>query len=222
MRNPLRSKLTFANVMVVLLTFIVLGGGAYAASQLPKNSVGTRQLKKGAVTKAKIKKSTLRELQGAQGPAGPAGAAGMSNGTVPAGVTLRGVAAIGSLSTATGNEGLFVGISFGAQLPQRPVANLVPAAAPPTAACPGSTSAPEAAPGNLCVYINASAPSSDGVIGIVDPTTAGASGIIYNLESKELKSIGGESRVAKFGFQFSFSQSSTTTPQLIGSWAATG
>ena len=51
----LRPKLTYANVMATAAVFIALGGGAYAATQLPKNSVGTKQLKDGAVTTAKIK-----------------------------------------------------------------------------------------------------------------------------------------------------------------------
>ena len=41
-----RSKLTYANVVSTLCLFLVLGGtGAYAASQLAKNSVGPGQLK---------------------------------------------------------------------------------------------------------------------------------------------------------------------------------
>jgi hypothetical protein len=56
----LRGKLTYANVMVTILAFVVLGGGgAYAASTLGKNSVGTRQLKAGAVTGAKVKDNSL-------------------------------------------------------------------------------------------------------------------------------------------------------------------
>jgi hypothetical protein len=55
----LRGKLTYANVMVTLLTFVVLGGGAYAATKLPASSVGTKQLKNGAVTAAKIKNGTI-------------------------------------------------------------------------------------------------------------------------------------------------------------------
>ena len=51
----LRPHLTYANVMVTLLAFVVLGGVAVAAATLPKNSVGTKQLKKNAVTAAKIK-----------------------------------------------------------------------------------------------------------------------------------------------------------------------
>jgi hypothetical protein len=54
MSSKLRPRLTYANVMVTILAFIVLGGGAYAASQLPKNSVGKKQIKNGAVTRAKI------------------------------------------------------------------------------------------------------------------------------------------------------------------------
>ena len=49
MTRRLRDNLTYANVMVTILAFIVLGGVAYAAG-LPANSVGTKQLKIGAVT----------------------------------------------------------------------------------------------------------------------------------------------------------------------------
>ena len=75
-------KLSYANVMVTLLAFVVLGGGAaYAANQLAKNSVGTKQLKKSSVTSAKVKDGTLRSkdfaagqlLVGPRGPQGPGG-----------------------------------------------------------------------------------------------------------------------------------------------------
>ena len=51
----MRSHLSFANVLSVLALFIALGGGAYAAAVLPRNSVGPRQLQKGSVTSAKVK-----------------------------------------------------------------------------------------------------------------------------------------------------------------------
>jgi hypothetical protein len=76
MRN-LRSKLTYANVMVSILAFCVLGGGtAFAAMQVPGNSVGTEQLKKGAVTPGKLSSAAKDAMTGAVGPIGPKGDTG--------------------------------------------------------------------------------------------------------------------------------------------------
>jgi hypothetical protein len=75
----LRPRLTYANVMVTLLAFVVLGGGgAYAAVHLGKNSVGTKQLKNGAVTGAKVKDGSLgaTDFKAGQLPAGPKGETG--------------------------------------------------------------------------------------------------------------------------------------------------
>ncbi|HEX6602362.1 MAG TPA: hypothetical protein VF030_06925 [Solirubrobacterales bacterium] len=75
----MREKLTYANVMVTILAFVVLGGGAaVAAGQLGRNTVGTPQLKKNAVTSAKVKDGSLRPKDFAPGSAlsGPAGSAG--------------------------------------------------------------------------------------------------------------------------------------------------
>jgi Collagen triple helix repeat (20 copies) len=72
----LRRHLTYANVAATLALFLALGGAAYAATQLPKNSVGTKQLRNGAVTAAKINKKTRKQLQGSRGPAGPQGKTG--------------------------------------------------------------------------------------------------------------------------------------------------
>ena len=52
-------KLTYANVMSTLCFFLLLGGGAYAAGHLGKNTVGPKQLKKNAVITAKIKKEAI-------------------------------------------------------------------------------------------------------------------------------------------------------------------
>ncbi|MGE5281115.1 MAG: hypothetical protein ACM3N0_02130 [Chloroflexota bacterium] len=51
--------MTYANVMSSIAVFLVLGGAAFAAANLPKNSVGTKQLKNNAVTKKKIKKNSV-------------------------------------------------------------------------------------------------------------------------------------------------------------------
>jgi hypothetical protein len=55
----MRPRLTYANVMSTLCFFLLLGGGAYAANRLGKNTVGTKQLKKNSVTSAKIKKGAV-------------------------------------------------------------------------------------------------------------------------------------------------------------------
>ncbi len=76
--NRLRPKPTYSNVMVTVLAFVVLAGGtAYAATEmLPKNSVGSKQIVKGAVTPAKLSKAARATLIGAVGPQGPTGATG--------------------------------------------------------------------------------------------------------------------------------------------------
>ena len=82
MLKALRSSLTYSNVVSTLCLFPLLGGVAYAAGQLAPNSVGTKQLKDGAVTLKKINKQVQREwkrfppgppLPGARGPAGAKG-----------------------------------------------------------------------------------------------------------------------------------------------------
>jgi hypothetical protein len=63
--------------IALLALFFALGGTAVAASNaLPRNSVGTAQLKAGAVTKAKIARRTLTQLKGNKGPKGDRGAPG--------------------------------------------------------------------------------------------------------------------------------------------------
>jgi hypothetical protein len=69
-------RLTYANVMATVAVFIALGGVSYAALKLPKNSVGAKQLKKGAVTPAKLSKASQSTLTGPRGPQGIQGPKG--------------------------------------------------------------------------------------------------------------------------------------------------
>ena len=93
----IRERLSYANVMATLAVFIALGGTSYALT-LPRNSVGSEQLKsrsvgnselkRNAVTSAKVKGRSLRlsdlspsaraALRGQTGPTGPAGPSGVS------------------------------------------------------------------------------------------------------------------------------------------------
>jgi hypothetical protein len=92
----IRSKLTFANVIACLALFVALGGVSYAALQLPKNSVGAKQLKKKAVTPAKLSPATKRLLTspgapdaiGVPGPAGPEGKPGPAGPQGPGAVSI--------------------------------------------------------------------------------------------------------------------------------------
>lgn len=89
-------RLTYANVVATLALFLAIGGaGAFAATQLARNSVGSRQLKAnavtatkikdGAVTQAKISAAALATLKGATGPQGVQGIQGNPGAIGPAG-----------------------------------------------------------------------------------------------------------------------------------------
>jgi hypothetical protein len=60
MRPGPRPRPTYANLTATLALFVALGGGAYAATALPANSVGPSQLKRNAVVAAKIKDNAVR------------------------------------------------------------------------------------------------------------------------------------------------------------------
>lgn len=58
MRIP-RPQLSYANVIATIALFVALGGAAVAAG-LPKNSVGPKQIKRGAVNASKLKRNAVR------------------------------------------------------------------------------------------------------------------------------------------------------------------
>jgi hypothetical protein len=74
-------------VVSTLCLFLILGGGAYAALTIPKNSIGSKQIKDGSVALKDLESKARDQLEGAagtpggagpQGAAGPAGADGSS------------------------------------------------------------------------------------------------------------------------------------------------
>lgn len=59
--KQIRKRLTYANVMSSIAVFLVLGGGAaFAATQLPKNSVGATQIQANAVQTNKLARNAVR------------------------------------------------------------------------------------------------------------------------------------------------------------------
>lgn len=228
-------RFSYANVVSTLCLFLLLGGVAVAATQLPKNSVGAKQLKRNAVTgpkikngaigAAKLRKSTLARLRGPAGPPGPSGPPGPAGGALPANVTLRGSLRLGNGTGSTVNN-LFAttGIGFGGYiLRERPVVNLVPplfANIPAPPACPGTASAPEAAPGNLCIYLVTISPSSGGSVTVTDPGTD-TTALQFSVDTKTIKPVG-DGRGGRVGFGISHSVPVTSGILTAGTWAVTG
>ena len=81
-----------STVAAYLALFIALGGTSYAAVKLPKNSVGTSQIKAHAVTPPKLSATAVALLKGqkgdpgAQGAQGPTGSQGSQGPQGPAGL----------------------------------------------------------------------------------------------------------------------------------------
>ena len=93
MPTKVRNHLTYANVVSTLCLFVLLGGSAYAAVSLKRNSVKGRHIAKNAITSAKVKNASLLSEDfargqlpaGPQGPRGDIGPAGARGDTGPKG-----------------------------------------------------------------------------------------------------------------------------------------
>ncbi len=111
----LRGRLTYSNVISTIALFLVLAGGtAFAAKEalLPKNSVGTKQLKPGAVTPAKLDPASMAALTGPAGPRGSTGDTGPMGERGPQGTQgTQGPEGPEGLPGTTGNEPLVIDAS---------------------------------------------------------------------------------------------------------------
>ncbi|MGA8746319.1 MAG: hypothetical protein WB507_10700 [Solirubrobacterales bacterium] len=121
--KQVRKRLTYSNVTSTLCLFLLLGGGAaFAATKLAKNSVGTKQLKNGAVTAAKVKRGSLSASNfapgqlpaGKTGPQGPQGLPGKEGPQGP-GATQITFTLPASTSPTFSKVGSFAGISLEAE-----------------------------------------------------------------------------------------------------------
>ncbi|MEA2158226.1 MAG: hypothetical protein QOD66_606 [Solirubrobacteraceae bacterium] len=170
-RSRTHRRFGFANAVSLVALFLALTGGAYAATQLPSGSVGTKQIKNGAVTLKKISHSAQHALRGATGPQGDTGPQGpkgdpgtpgtsIFDSTVPSGKTIAG--AWGGRYIApqlASNNSYLISTSFPVKAPvalSDAEVNAAPSAAAGDAdpSCTGSADNPTAPRGKVCVYIS--------------------------------------------------------------------
>jgi hypothetical protein len=78
-----RQHLTYANVVSSLCLFVLLGGGAYAATSLRRNSVGSAQLRNGSVTNPKLARNAVTGAKVKDGSLTGADVAASTLGKVP-------------------------------------------------------------------------------------------------------------------------------------------
>jgi hypothetical protein len=99
--SRIRQKLSYANVISTICLFLLVGGGtAFAASQIAKESIGAKAIKKESIGPGKLTKAAKAALEGtagpkgATGPAGPQGPAGPAGSARAYGVTVNGEGAV--------------------------------------------------------------------------------------------------------------------------------
>lgn len=108
-----------ALVVASIALTVSLGGVGYAATRLPRNSVGALQLRNNAVSSAKVKNHSLKSAdfargvvrqgaRGAAGPQGPAGGTGPAGPQGPPGVGIGGSCSGGSAIRAVAGNGTVV------------------------------------------------------------------------------------------------------------------
>jgi hypothetical protein len=242
MFSRIRRRFTYANVAMTLALVFAMTGGAYAASKYLITStkqISPKVLKSLKGANGKNGAAGLAGAQGAagaagagtagaagpQGPAGPAGAKGETgapgtngtNGTTGFTETLPSEETeTGAWSIAQGKEGtLPVSISFPIPLASSLGATAVHyvGASGNGSTCPGSAAAPEALPGNLCVY--------ETFAGGVEREGPIAKAFIIEASSSLSLGLGVKHGAAKSGSVVLLSREGEEQVTAYGTWAVT-
>jgi hypothetical protein len=182
MRPGLRPRATYANIVSTLALFVALGGGAYAATALPANSIGSAQLRRNAVVNAKIRNNAvtgakilnnsvtgadIKESTLAKVPlAAAADAAGLAKATYKTATATAAASSAANVATATCDSGQHV-IGGGVKL-DPPTIGVINDSYPDqsgtawTAHVGNGSSGSSAAPLNFTVYAVCTAVASTG------------------------------------------------------------
>ncbi len=81
-------RLTYSNVTASIALFVALGGTSYAVTQLPRNSVGSTQVRDGSLQRKDLASGMSRGPRGSEGPQGPVGATGARGSVGPSSVRI--------------------------------------------------------------------------------------------------------------------------------------
>jgi hypothetical protein len=186
--------------VALLALFVALGGTSIAASNalLPNNSVGTKQLRNGAVTKTKINAKTLKALKGnrgLQGAKGDKGADFTIATTLQPGQTEVGVySAWGQDATGEISDTVNFRVPLPADLPTGHQV-FVPQGTTSATHCPGIGHANS---GYLCIYEDDHVGATE--VGAFDPSN-------------------GHDDISKLGFGVNFVFATASGGWSYGSWA---
>lgn len=179
-----------------VITAEKLGDGSVIATKIKNGVVTTNKLNNGAVTSAKLGDGAVTNPKLADGAVSVSklgkGVIGQLQGQLESGETLRGVFAIGgdpkiSLDSASFQFPL-------ANPPASPKENILEAGKT-TTACPGitGTATPQAAPGQLCVYITSKSSEFEGLEFISGATNRLGFGLLAGFTKTEpLNSVTGQ------------------------------
>jgi hypothetical protein len=156
----MRRRFTYANVAATMALVFSMSGGALAAKHYLVNStsqINPKVLKKlrgnkgAAGAPGSLGKEGLAGHEGKEGKEGKTGPEGPLLTALPSGKTLTGAFGAGD---SIAKNGAVVEASFSYAFPvtSEPTVQIVQIGGPSTAQCPGTTDAPSAAAGFLCLY----------------------------------------------------------------------
>ena len=161
-----------ATLIAVVALFVALGGTGYAAFSLPKNSVGSKQLKNNAVTTSKIKNRAVtagkintsgltvpnashanranNAINSTNATNATTAATANGQGTLASGKTEIGIIGGEFQNGPTAVSPMAIAVTFPLLAPVALSGSNIEVA--PTASCTGSTANPTAAAGFVCIY----------------------------------------------------------------------